>query len=67
MEGLVDSKIRLHGGYSDWGRAAEPSDKRAPYDRLGTGTHLIIISLLSLGLWAGIWVAVGFLASAALG
>ena len=45
---------------------AEPSERRALYDRLGTGTYLTVISLLSLGIWAGIWAAVASLASAAL-
>ena len=38
-------------------------ENRDPDLRLGTGVSLIIISLLSLGLWAGIWAAVASLAS----
>ena len=62
----MESKIRLHGDYSIWTLPAEPSERRALYDRLGTGTYLTVISLLSLGIWAGIWAAVASLASAAL-
>ena len=39
---------------------------RAPELQLGTGGALIVISLLSLGLWAGIWAAT-FLGSVVLG
>jgi hypothetical protein len=39
----------------------------APELRLGRGGSLILISLLSLGIWAGIWAAVTFFGSAVLG
>ena len=60
--GLVDSNIRLQHAYSvnDWRLPA-------PYDRADTGADLIVISLLSLGLWAGIWAVVASLAAAVLG
>ena len=51
----MDSKIRSHVGYSDWTLTTEPSERRAPYDRPDTGAYLIVILLLSLGIWAGIW------------
>jgi hypothetical protein len=65
---LVDSNAVLHGTYSvdDRWLPAELFEKRAPYDRPGTGTYLIVISLLSLGLWAAIWGAIASLFSAAL-
>jgi hypothetical protein len=57
MEVPVDSNIRSHGAYSipNWGLSAEPFAKHQPYDWPGTGASLILISLLSLGLWAAIW------------
>jgi hypothetical protein len=42
------------------------AENPAPELRLGPGGALIVISLLSLGIWAGIWVAT-FLGSAVLG
>lgn len=42
------------------------AENRAPELRLGPGGSLILISLLSLGIWAGIWVAT-FFGSAVLG
>jgi hypothetical protein len=53
----VDSNIRSHDVYSanDWRLPAQPFEKPAPNHRLDTGTTLIAISLLSLGLWAAIW------------
>jgi hypothetical protein len=59
----VDSNIRLHVGSSDWTLPTEPYEKPAPYDRLGKGTTLIAISLLSLGLWAAIWGATSLAAA----
>ena len=34
---------------------------RALFNRLETGAHLILIGLLSLGLWAGVWAVVASL------
>ena len=65
--GLVDSKIRSHVGYSDWTLTTEPSERRAPYDRPDTGAYLIVILLLSLGIWAGIWAVFASFASVLLG
>jgi len=58
----VDSNIRSQHAYSvnDWRLPA-------PYDRADRGADLIVISLLSLGLWAGIWAVVASLAAAVLG
>jgi hypothetical protein len=66
MEVLVESSIRLHDHYSDWVLPAQPSERSARYDRPDTGAYLIVIALLSLGIWAGIWAAAS-LASAVLG
>jgi len=43
----------------------EPPAERAPYNRLDTGACVIVIGLLSRGLWAAIWAAVASLISAA--
>ena len=66
IEGLVDSKIRSHGEYSNGALSAEPDERVAPYDRTDTGAYLIVILLLSLGLWAAIWGAVASLSAIAL-
>ena len=57
----MDSKIRSHTGA--WGLPAEPFEKLKPHDWPDTGASLILISLLSLGLWAAIWGTVASLAS----
>ena len=53
----MDGKIRLRGGFSlpDWRLPAELFEKPASDDRADTGASLILISLLSVGLWAAIW------------
>jgi hypothetical protein len=68
MGELVDSKFVLHGPHSvdDRWPPAQPFGKRVPHRRLDEGPTLIVISLLSLGLWAAIWGAVASLFSAAL-
>jgi hypothetical protein len=65
----VDSKIRSHSAYSvnPCGPPAKSFEKLAPYDRLDEGAYLIVISLLSLGIWAAIWGAVATFGSAVLG
>ena len=62
----MDSKIRLQSPHSinDWRRPAQQVEKRAPYGRPDTGASLILISLLSLGLWAAVWGTVASLAAA---
>ena len=64
----MESKVRSHGAYSvnDWRLWAEPLEESTSYDRPDTGSYLVLISLLSLGLWAAIWGAVASLFSAAL-
>jgi hypothetical protein len=64
----VESKIRSHGAYfvTDWRLWAEPFEDITSYDRAGTGSYLVVISLLSLGLWAAIWGVVASLFSATL-
>jgi hypothetical protein len=54
---LVDSKIRLRGGFSlpDWRLPPEPFETPVSDDRADTRAFLILISLSSLGLWAAIW------------
>ena len=64
MEALVD-----HGNLlprSERKSADRLVENRDPDLRLGTGASLIMISLLSLGFWAGIWAAVASLASVVL-
>jgi hypothetical protein len=64
---LADSTIRWHNAHSVHDRRPlnEPPAERALYNRLGTGAYLIVIGLLSLGLWAAIWAVVTSLISAA--
>jgi hypothetical protein len=64
----VDSKIASRGGsfVKDWRRWAKPFEEISSDDRPDTGAYLILISLLSLGLWAAIWGAVASLFSATL-
>jgi hypothetical protein len=57
----VDSKIRCD--VDALGFPAEPFQKHQAYDWPDTGASLILISLLSLGLWAGIWGAVALSAA----
>jgi len=59
----VDSKFS-RGAYSVYSRglSAEPFAKRDPDDPSDIGASLIVISLLSLGLWAAIWGIVASLA-----
>jgi hypothetical protein len=68
MEGLVESKIRSRGAYfvNDWRLWAEPFQEISSDDQPDTATYLVLISLLSLGLWAAIWGAVASLFSASL-
>ena len=48
--------------YTVRGLSAEPFAKRDPDDPSDIGASLIVISLLSLGLWAAIWGIVASLA-----
>ena len=68
MAGLVESKIRSRGGYliNDWRLWAKPFQGISSDDRPDTGAYLVLISLLSLGLWAAIWGVVASLFSATL-
>jgi hypothetical protein len=62
MEGtLVDSKIRRD--VDALGPRAEPFDKYKVEDRADEGASLMVISFLSLGLWAVIWGTVASLAA----
>jgi hypothetical protein len=60
MGELVDGKILSQDAYSadDQWPPAQLFGKGAPHHRLDTGGILIVISLLSLGLWATIWGAI---------
>jgi hypothetical protein len=49
---LVESKIRSRGA---WGLPAKAFEKHQAYDWPDTGASLILILVLSLGLWAAIW------------
>jgi hypothetical protein len=57
----VDSKIRRDAD-ALW-LPAKPFEKHQAYDWPDTGTSLILISLLSLGLWAAIWGATSLAAA----
>ena len=63
ISGLVDNTIRSHSAYSvnDRRPLDEPPTERVLYYRLETGAHLILIGLLSLGLWAVVWAVVAAL------
>ena len=65
----MDSKIRLESAISvyEWRLTAEPLEECDLDDGPGTAAYLIVISLLSLGLWAAIWGALVCFASAVLG
>jgi hypothetical protein len=56
MERLVHNNIRWHAGA--WELPSEQFEKPISYDWQDRGASLILISLLSLGLWAAIWVVV---------
>ena len=47
----------------DWTLPTEPSKRRIPYGRPDTGAYLLVVSILSLGLWAAIWGTVASLAA----
>jgi len=63
-EELVDSKFLLKGaccaGDRPTGRSIRKRtpDDRTPDDRADIGESLIVVLLLSLGLWAALWRAV---------
>ena len=56
----MESKMRSR---SVWGLPAEPFEKRTADNWPDTGTALILISLLSLGLWSAIWGATSLAAT----
>jgi hypothetical protein len=56
MEGLVHNNIRWHAGA--WELPSEQFEKPISYDWQDRGASLILISLLSLGLCAAIWVVI---------
>jgi hypothetical protein len=62
----VDHNIRWQGANSASDRRppTEPFEERVSCNRPDTAAYLIMISFLSLGLWAGIWGAVTSLLSA---
>ena len=61
---LVDSKVPLRGAYSaDQRSAVRWIGERTP-NHWSDGASLTIALLLSLGVWAAIWQAVAWLASA---
>ena len=59
----MDSATRSHAA---WVLADKQLEKRASDDWLDTRSDLIVILLLSFGLWAAIWGAVGSLFGATL-
>jgi hypothetical protein len=64
-EELVNSRIPLEGLYLVASRRqpVQPLEKRTFHPRLDRKAPLILILLLSLGLWAAIWVVVASLAA----
>ena len=68
MRGLVESNIRSYGAYfaNDWRLPAATFEKISSHNQPDTGVCLVLISLLSLGLWAAFWGAVASLFSATL-
>jgi hypothetical protein len=63
-EELVDSKVALRGAYSAHQRSAVRwIGERTPH-HWSDGASLTIALLLSLGVWAAIWQAVAWMASA---
>jgi hypothetical protein len=69
MEELLNSRNPLEGVYLVHSRRqpVQPLGKRALHPRMDKGAALILILLLSFGLWVAIWVVVGSLASALVG
>ena len=65
MEELMDSTIPSEGAYVDDRRLwAQPFGARGPHHRQDMGASLIVVLLLSLGLWAAIWGAVSSVSAA---
>jgi hypothetical protein len=64
----VENNIRSHGACfaHDWRLPAVPFERISSYNQPDTGVCLVLISLLSLGLWAAIWGTVASLFSATL-
>jgi hypothetical protein len=65
---MLESKVLSAGAYSADDRPPiRPLKKRAPYPRMDKRPALMVVLLLSLGLWAAIWGVVASLASAVSG
>jgi hypothetical protein len=62
---MLDRKVLLGGGYSEdaW-PSPRPLWERALHPRLSPLSSLVVILLLSFGLWAAIWATLTSLASA---
>ena len=64
----METKIRSHGAHfaNNCRQRVRPFREITPDDQLNAGPRLVLILLLSLGLWAAIWGAVAALFSATL-
>ena len=64
----METKIRSHGAHfaNNCRQRVRPFREITPDDQLNAGARLVLILLLSLGLWAAIWGAVASLFSATL-
>jgi hypothetical protein len=60
----VNNKILLKSAYSDADQPGGANDRRRTPDQWSDRVSMTAVLFLSLGLWAALWEAVGWLASA---
>jgi len=63
----VDNKVRLKSAYSKADQLGGAIDRKRTPDHWSDRVSVTAVLFLSLGLWAALWEAVGWLASAVLG